>query len=461
MKVKAPKKNKQSAIKQEKRNKKIEKDEIETIFAHDKEDLIKKETIQKKATQNNLLIKQQASNSKTKETNPQKKDSTIKMFTEGLSYEKIDHNKYNKGLPNFNFLVAKDQKKNNKPKMAEKIEKKGQISKKYLFVRALYKEIEIEIKLNKKSIDNIMPSLNNYFINENNFIYYEYSNSRNITFNKLSEGDMLSYRYFYKNYDNINIDNNLYSSKEEYIKQLDYVNTLNNLFFKYNINKKLFYVITPLYAYSFDYNKNIPLLLTSSKSLETQLKKNDIIIIKINVKNKINEKRKSSFSKNIKKENTETKNNSNDNIDNDKSDEDEEELETNNLGVPIGISQLYVGLFYNLFVNNNALKPFNIFSNFEFEGSTYRKCKANIIKIKKSGDNNNYDRINIKIEGIIFEENIINIIDFFKDKLEINNYNIRLNKIRSTGSFYKENKEIESSFERFEFKENNFYYYKQ
>ena len=452
MKRKAERKAK-SPIKIEKKTKIIKKSEIDALFCKTQESSQKKASTQIKNSENKL----------NEFLNPIRVESksNVKMFTEGISYEKIDHNKYNKALSNFNFLFAKENNKNNQKKL-EKIEKKGQISKQYLSERALYKEIEIEIKLNKKSIDNIMSSLNNYFINENNFIYYEYSNSRNITFNKLSEGDMLSYRYFYKNYDNINIDNNLYSSKEEYIKQLDYVNTLNNLFFKYNINKKLFYVITPLYAYSFDYNKNIPLLLTSSKSLETQLKKNDIIIIKINVKNKINEKRKSSFSKNIKKENTETKNNSNDNIDNDKSDEDEEELETNNLGVPIGISQLYVGLFYNLFVNNNALKPFNIFSNFEFEGSTYRKCKANIIKIKKSGDNNNnYDRINIKIEGIIFEENIINIIDFFKDKLEINNYNIRLNKIRSTGSFYKENKEIESSFERFEFKENNFYYYKQ
>ena len=452
MKRKAERKAK-SPIKIEKKTKIIKKSEIDALFCKTQESSQKKASTQTKNSENKL----------NEFLNPIRVESksNVKMFTEGISYEKIDHNKYNKALSNFNFLFAKENNKNNQKKL-EKIEKKGQISKQYLSERALYKEIEIEIKLNKKSIDNIMPSLNNYFINENNFIYYEYSNSRNITFNKLSEGDMLSYRYFYKNYDNINIDNNLYSSKEEYIKQLDYVNTLNNLFFKYNINKKLFYVITPLYAYSFDYNKNIPLLLTSSKSLETQLKKNDIIIIKINVKNKTNEKRKSSFSKNIKKENTETKNNSNDNIDNDKSDEDEEELETNNLGVPIGISQLYVGLFYNLFVNNNALKPFNIFSNFEFEGSTYRKCKANIIKIKKSGDNNNnYDRINIKIEGIIFEENIINIIDFFKGELEINNYNIRLNKIRSTGSFYKENKEIESSFERFEFKENNFYYYKQ
>ena len=436
-------------MKKEKQNKILKVGEIESLFGKNQGDSQKKASTQIKNSENR--------SSNQQFLNPIKVESkfNVNMFTEGISYEKIDHNKYNKALSNLNYLFAKDKTKNNNQKKVEKIEKTGQISKKYLYERALYKEIEIEIKLNKKSIDNDMISLKNYFLNENNFIYYEYSNSRNITFNKLSEGDMLSYRYFYKNYDNINIDNNLFSNKEEYIKQLDYVNTLNNLFFKYNINKKLFYIITPLYAYSFDYNKNIPLLLTSSKSLETQLKKQDINIIKINVKNKnSSEKRKNSINKNTKKENAETKNNINDMNDNDKSEEDEEELEVSNAGVPIGISQLYVGLFYNLFVNNNALKPFNIFSNFEFEGGIFRRCKTHIIKINRNGENNTYERVNIKIEGIIFEENIINIIDYFRNKLENSNYNIRLNKIRSTGNFYKKNKDDESSFERFEYKDN-------
>ena len=151
------------------------------------------------------------------------------------------------------------------------------------------------------------------------------------------------------------------------------------------------------------------------------------------------------------------------NENNDKSDinddEYEEEIESN-IGALKGVSKLYVGLLYNFFVNQNVLKPFNIFSNFDFEGCLFRKCKAQIIKLKKNGENNNYYII-IKVEGIIFEETILHINDFFKNKLELNNYNIRLNKIKSTGIFYKENKDIESSFERFEYKDNNYYFYKQ
>jgi hypothetical protein len=96
---------------------------------------------------------------------------------------------------------------------------------------------------------------------------------------------MFSFRYFYKNYENVNVDNN-YISKEEYIKQLDYANTLNDLIIKYNVDKKLFYIITPLYTYSFNYNKDIPLLITSSKTLESQLKRNGVKIIKFKKKSK-------------------------------------------------------------------------------------------------------------------------------------------------------------------------------
>ena len=272
-------------IKIQKRTKIMQKTEIDALFSKEQESSKKRESTQK--IPQNKTLKQPTSNS-NKGENKTQKEASINMFTEGISYEKIDHNKYNNLLSNFNFLLPKDSNKNINQKKAEKSEKKGQISKKYLCERALYKEIEIEIKLiqNIKSFEEIMALLNDFFIYKNNFIYYEYSNSRNISFNKLSEGDMFSYRYFYKNYDNLSIDNNLYSSKEEYIKQLDYVNTLNNLFFKYNTEKKLFYIITPLYAYSFDYNKNIPLLITSSKSLEGQLSRKGIKIIKI--KNKVN-----------------------------------------------------------------------------------------------------------------------------------------------------------------------------
>jgi len=275
-------------------------------------------------------------------------------------------------------------------------------------------EIEIKFKEDKtrhiKSIDKIILLLNKFFITENNFVYYEYSNTRNISFNKLSEGDMFSYRYFYKNYENVNIDNN-YISKEEYIKQLDYANTLNDLIIKYNMDKKLFYIITPLYTYSFNYCKDIPLLITSSKTLESQLKRNGVKIIKI--------KKNQNKDKDKQNKGSASKNN------NDKSDiNDEEEEELDNNSFPIGISKLYVGLLFNLFVNQNILKPFNIFSDYEFEGCLFRKCKAQIVKMKKNIENNS-DYILVKVEGVIFEEGIQKMIDFFKNKIDISNYNIR------------------------------------
>ena len=425
MKIKAEKNNQMPKL--EKKNKKLTKEDINLLF-----------------------------NNKDKEKNNKE---NINMFTEGLSYENIDHNKYKKALNNFNNLFGRDlNKSNNNKKIIETKEKNVQISKKYLYERALYNGIEIELKIDNNDVKNInldevKSSLNTFLKDRKNFFYHEYSNTRNISFSKLSEGDFLSYNCYYKDFDHLVIDNNS-SNKEDYIKQLDYVNTMNNLFYKYNSRKKLFYIITPLYSFSFDYSKEIPLLLTNSKLLEIEFKKNDIKIIKIKAKldkNKINkEKEKATNAKSINPENRM-----------DIIEEDYDEIENNINGIiPIGVSKLYIGFIYNYFVNQNISKPFNIFSNFEFEGAMYRKCKYQIIKIKNDLSKNN-NSILIKIEGIIFEENIKNIVEYLKNELKINYFSIRLDKIKSTSGFYLANNEIESSFDKFEFKKDNFYFYKQ
>ena len=257
MKTKAEKRYETTKL--EKKNKKLIKEELEIVFNKEKNDKEKK------------LNK-----------NEDKKEN-INIFTAGLSYEKIDQNKYNKALTNFNHLFGKDLNKiNNNKKGIEKNNKRVQISKKFLFERALYKSIEIEIDLgnsdNKKAKDEneIISLLNKFLINPKNFFYYEFSNTRNTSFNKLSEGDYLLYKPFIKKFDNI--DNN--SNKEDYIKQLDYINTMNDLYYKFTINKESFYIITPLYSFSFDFNKEFPLLLNNSKTLEIECNKNDIKIIK-------------------------------------------------------------------------------------------------------------------------------------------------------------------------------------
>ena len=408
----------------EKKNKKMNKEELEEILNNKNYDSPKKEK------------------GKEKEN----------IFTAGLSYEKIDQNKYNKALTNFNHLFGKDLNKiNNNRKGIEKNDKKVQISKKFLSQRILYKSIEIEFNLEnddikkRKNKNEIISSLNNFLSEQKNFFYYEFSNTRNISFNKLSESDYLLFRPFLKEFDNIE-DNNS-SSKEEYIKQLDYVNTMNNLYYKFNINKQLFFIITPLYTFSFDYNKEFPLLLTNSKTLEIELNNNNIQIIKIKTKLE-----KNKYNLDLNKEDTKNREKTNNDINEDEIDEVENSL--------IGIKKLYTGLFYNYFINKNITKPFNIFSNFEFEGGIYRKCKFQIINVNNINNNNN-GKILIKIEGIIFDENINKIVSLMKEDLKISNFNIRLNKIRNTSCFYLENKEIESCFDKFDFKKDTFYFYKQ
>ena len=408
----------------EKKNKKMNKEELEEILNNKTYDSPKKEK------------------GKEKEN----------IFTAGLSYEKIDQNKYNKALTNFNHLFGKDLNKiNNNRKSIEKNDKKVQISKQFLSQRILYKSIEIEFNLEnddikkRKNKNEIISSLNNFLSEQKNFFYYEFSNTRNISFNKLSESDYLLFRPFIKEFDNIE-DNNS-SSKEEYIKQLDYVNTMNNLYYKFNINKQLFFIITPLYTFSFDYNKEFPLLLTNSKTLEIELNNNNIQIIKIKTKLE-----KNKYNLDLNKEDTKNREKTNNDINEDEIDEVENSL--------IGIKKLYTGLFYNYFINKNITKPFNIFSNFEFEGGIYRKCKFQIINVNNINNNNN-GKILIKIEGIIFDENINKIVSLMKEDLKISNFNIRLNKIRNTSCFYLENKEIESCFDKFDFKKDTFYFYKQ
>lgn len=412
-------------------------EKIEQTKLEKKNKVLKKEEL-------DLVLNKENNKEKKKE---EKNKENINIFTAGLSYEKIDHNKYNKALTNFNHLLGKDWNKGNNKKGEEKMDKKVQISKQFFFERVLYKDIEIEINLENNNIKKvedrkeIILLLNKFLTEKNNIFYYEFSNTKNISFNKLSEIDYLSYKSFIKDFDIIENNSN---NKEDYIKQVDYVNTMNSLYYQFIINQKLFYIITPIYSFSFDFNKEIPLLLTNSKTLENELKKNNIQIIKLKdklEKNKININ--SNESKNIEKTN------------NNKMDINEEEINKIEYA-PFGISKLYSGLLYNYFINKNSLKPFNVFSNFEFEGGIFRKCKYQIINTENRSEN-----IIVKIEGIIFGENISKIINYIRKVLNLNYFSIRLNNIKSTSYFYMDNKEIESNSNKVEIKKENIYFYKQ
>lgn len=449
---------------QQKKNKKIKEEEI-TIFSLNEDDLEKKiKQKENNQNQNNLVLSKLNNNNVIKT-----KENDIKKFTEGTSFEKIDYNEYNKALANFKSIFTKGiikpiiKRQNIEPKYFRK-------SSEFLFDRSLYRGLEIELNLNennfpilyknnpsnganrlkdkKYKISDFLNKISSFFNDNTKFIYYEYSNSKLLSFNKFSEGDLLSYRYFYKNF-----ENNLLN-REEHMKNLDYVNTLNDLFFKYNTEKKLFYIMTPLYTFSFNYKKEIPLLLTNSKTLEMELKEIGL-----------NDKKNYSIDL-IKKEGNKKRKNSNNNSNNIYEMEEEnfenEDIKNFNNDHPLGIKELYVGHLFNYFINHNMQNPFNIFSNFQFEGASYKKCKTNIYNIPRNEKetNTNYT-VNIRIEGIIFEEQLKDIINFFKKEFSTLNYTVKLNKVRTTNNFYFENKKLDNSFNRFEYKDNNYYFYKQ
>ena len=421
-------------------------------------------------TVDNLYIESEKQNkspyktSKTKDLNEnivnnlnsvKRKESDIDMFTEGRSFEEIDKNKYIKTLIGVNNLFKNDiLNKNAKKKLDDKNDKYLQKINTFLCERALYQEIDMDLKIkNNEKINNIITKLCEYV--DENFIYYEYSNNKQLSINKISDGDLLMYRNLFKKIE----DNN---SKEENIKQLDYINTMNDLYKKYNKEQKSFYIITTLIAYSFNYNKKYPLIFTGSKVIEKQLEQREIITNKI--KNNLSKKKRTnnidnSKNNNSRKPSTEINKRKNSlrkkSVD---SDEDEEDLEELINDSPLGVDELFVGNVFNFFINNYSKRAFNIFSDFQFEGGAFRKCKRQIVKMDNKNENN---VINIKVEGVIFDEQIKNLTEYLKNELKDISYSTKLNKVRNTKNFYRENENIENEYSRFEFKNNEFYYYKQ
>ena len=431
---------------------------------------IKKRITINPETIDNLFIEPDKQNkspnktSKTKDTNEniinnansaKRKESDIDMFTEGRSFEEIDKNKYIKTLIGVNNLFKNDiLNKNAKKKVEDKKEKFIQKINTYLCERSLYQEIDMNLKIkNNEKINNIINKLCEYF--DDNFIYYEYSNNKQLSINKISEGDLLTYRNLFRKME----DN---SSKEENIKQLDYINTMNDLYRKYNKEQKLFYIITTLIAYSFNYNKKYPLIFTDSKVLEKQLEQREIKANKI--KNNLSKKKRKNSLDNSKNSNSRKASADNNKRKNSlrkksvDSDEDEEDLDELINDSPLGVDELYVGNIFNFFINNYSKRAFNVFSNFQFEGGAFRKCKRQIVKVDNKNENN---VINIKVEGVIFDEQLKNLTEYLKNELKDFSYSVKLNKVKNTKNFYKENEDIENEYNRFEFKNNEFYYYKQ
>ena len=293
-----------------------------------------------------------------------------------------------------------------------------QISSEFLPDRALYKEVEINLKIkeNHNYLNYIMKKLSEYF--DINFIFYEYSNSKHFSNYKISEGDELILRTYCKEIDE---KINIFLDSKIHIKILDRLNVLNDLFKTYNIKQSYFYIFTPNMDFSFNYKKNIPLVFSNSDKLKKKLKQKSINI-KI-IANKLINEIKIENSDGIKKE-------------------------------PIlGVEKLFVGNVFNHIINDNILKPLNIFSIFQFEGSIYRKCKKQVIIT----DNN---VIYIKIRGVIFDEQIHNMVIYFLKFFDDADFSVKLNKFRKTTNFYLENELITNAYSLFEYRNKLFHYYK-
>ena len=319
----------------------------------------------------------------------------------------------------------------------------------FLYDNTLLKQLEIEINLNvgTRILLNNLDKLKEFFTEEN-FEFYEYSNSKTNSITKLSAIDNIFYEGMYKKdylYNNKNI---LYK-----FQKIDQFQALSSLYNYYYTNKTFFYILTRLHCFYFDLknnNKNT-LFLSNMLLLEKDLKDNEIEYNKIENKNVI-EKIDSDIEiiddfediNKIKKEN----------INNNMEIIDEEENDNKYDNNPICIKGRFVTHFFNVFIKNNIGGSFNIFTPYKFENSVYKTNKIYIDSCSK--DSNNHV-INIKMKGIIFPEYLKKIIDYISK--EYKSFNMKFDSIKTSNSFYNLNSKLKKPIEKIEFKD-NYYLFK-
>ena len=345
--------------------------------------------------------------------------------------ESIDENLYNNILKQLNQELKFDNQNkiltnNNLQNERKKYEKKEDLE----YDKSIIKHLEIEIILNnnlKKSNPNkIIEKINEYF-NNKEIYYYEYSNTRNISTITIGTIDNNIYESYYKKEEISQIQVSSIKNNEtlKKIKIIDYISTLYSVYNNAFINKQFFYIINPMHCYYFDM-KEEKLYLSNVLRIENILNENEIMFKRIEPSKEEIEKIEKNNQFNLIKFNE----------------------------FPVIIDKLYMMNFFNVFINNGSeVKNFNIYSPFQFEGSFCRKCKIYLENFKK--ENNNI--ISINIYGILFENNIREIIHFLKEESKCKNFSIKFNKILSTESFYKINKNLKRPIDKFEYKDSYFF----
>ena len=324
-------------------------------------------------------------------------------------------------------------------------------SKIYEYDYSLYTHIEIELtftNIDEESKENFISNVNEFLLNEKNFTYYEYSNTKNMNYFALSSVDQLQYEYYYK--DNFSEMFRMKTMKNKLellnkLKRINYINALTSLYKTFYESNSEFYILTSLHAYYFNNkthsiqrtkrnsrsnNKYKGILITNTISLNKRLSDYDIEPIKLNMHNE------------------ESKNN------------DDMEIDSNNIDdSPAFIPYEDMTLFYNMFIEDNHNKHFNIISPFNFEESTCRKCKFNIKHFTKNAST----VITINIHGCIFQNELEKMIDYIHTSKSTHSlkqltFTMKLTRVSTTDSFYIANSKLTKPTNKVEYKDNEYYF---
>ena len=302
---------------------------------------------------------------------------------------------------------------------------------------SLFKIVDIEITIQKSDkFNDFKENVYKFFTDKEKFVYFEYSNTKNLTSFGMSQIDQISYESYFKNNFQIFFNQNQMRSKIEMLdklRKINYITALNELYKNFILNKTFFYIITPMHSFYFnlsDTNDNIKetthsnsfTVLSNTLRLEKILDECDIGYTKI----ESNEER-----------------------------DNPHPLFNEN---PAVIDSIYMTHFYNTVINEYKNKNFNIFSPFPFEEATTRRCKISFKAIEKKEQN----IIHIQLYGCVFQNELKNMITFLTNKKTYNKMNdysfsLKLTRIPTTDSFYMLNKKLKRAVEKVEYKDNYFY----
>ena len=347
-----------------------------------------------------------------------------------------------KSINNILMLIAKDQhfeQYSVKPKEeANSVAKQSRYEQfeKFEYDCSLFKVVEIEI-VSKKSekFDDFKETMSNFFSDKDKFVYYEYSNTKNLTSFGMSQIDQISYESYFRNNFQLFFTQNKMRSKIEMLdklRKINYITALNELYKNFILNKAFFYIITPMHSFYFNLSETNETIKESTYSSSFTVISNTLRLEKILDECEIGYKK----------------------IELNDNDAPHSIFNEN----PAVIDSIYMTHFYNTFINEYKNKNFNIFAPFPFEEATTRRCKISFKTIEKKDQN----IIHIQLYGCVFQTELEKVITYLTNKKTHHkqseySFSLKLTRIPTTDSFYMLNKKLKRPVEKVEYKDNSFY----